>query len=289
MTNENSKKLDFSSLTEKLNSKFKSQTTSLEETAKKAKIASDNIDPSNLQQTEITFIHTEPKVIHEHTQTVVNNYNFNNLAYIALGIATAGALTIGGLYLAGYFTASTTAVALNPLQVKAMTDSLLKATDLSATNQARFSTLLYDSLVQRAKDTPIDSPTLEKFIIDSLKTVSSYMADHLGEKIQDLKFVRDLGINEAAGEIASDLIHRFGSPGKPNVFYPMFKASLAAGLVFTKIKAAFGYEIPKDFNEEENFLQEESIFEHPDQYSFNKSDFLLGNITVNALEDHLSN
>ena len=41
-------------------------------------------------------------------------------------------------------------------------------------------------------------------------------------------------------------IGHFGSPSNIKLFTPMIKASVAAGIVFTQIKATYGYEMNSD-------------------------------------------
>lgn len=275
----NTEKKDFAEITAKLNAKFNAHLEAIKRVSEQTQATSENIDQLKFQSPKITYVQMEPKEIHEHRETIVNNYYFDNLGYIALGIVTIGAIASGALYLGGYFSASATTPSLTPEEVKAMASSFIDNFDLGPTNKERFTKILHEGLIIRGKNTPINPNTLNEYIYSAYEEAASYLGDNIHE-LQNRDFVSALKIDEMIANYVSTPINSFGSPGRRKDFLPMVKTTLAAGLVFTKIKAAFGLEMPEESNNIEANLSESSEFEQVNYCSSNYLDLLVGNSTA---------
>ena len=150
-------------------------------------------------------------------------------------------LTGAGLWMGGYFTATAVVTALSPVEIKATATGLISTSSelFTQVNQNRFTDILGESLAQHAKHIPIAANELKTIMESGLRDVGNALADNIHPK--DL--VEYFHVDDIAAKLVSAEIGNFGSPSNLKLFTPMIKASVAAGIVFTKIKATYGYEI----------------------------------------------
>ena len=262
-----------------MNAKFNAHLEAIKRVSEQTQATSENIDQLKFQSPKITYVQMEPKEIHEHRETIVNNYYFDNLGYIALGIVTIGAIASGALYLGGYFSASATTPSLTPDEVKAMASSFIDNFNLAKINKVRFAEILHEGLMNRGKDTPINPNTLNEYIYSAFEEASTYVGDNIDE-LRYRDFVSELKIDAMIANSVITPMKNFRLPGRTDYFSQLVKTTLTAGLVFTKIKAAFGLEMPEESNNIEANLSESSEFEQVNYCSSNYLDLLVGNSTA---------
>lgn len=288
------KKEDFDLLREKLSRKAEAQTKSMEKIASSAKKINENLDSKPAQQqvhqvsvlTSSDQVHVTTNIINnQHTENQEpykilkdhenHNHHYYNLSYIAFGAVTLGAVIIGGLYWSGFFQAAKVATneleLYTPAQLKAMAAGLIGYQGFGQTNKDRFLDTLHKGLITRAKDTPINVKQFEEFIKEAFNEAGDYISKNI-KQIQTVDFIADLKIDATIARHIQNPINEFGSPGKSNVFSPMLKAMLGAGIVFSKIKATFGYKI----EDEADYRQQD--------LSFDDCDFLSGQLNSTNID-----